>query len=846
MTTTMSSSNPNMSKNLNKDLTAFKKQQFCALYSFALKKGAGWTVIYSILLFLCYPLIVWKENYETAWIYPNDYADRLSNLMNYQILTAFLVSALMCIMVLVFSAVLYSYMHGKRSADFFHSMPVDRSVMLGANFAAGLTSLVVPIWVCSLISMASFPIFLPQADWLSVWKVMCLEALAWTLGAFTLLAISTLVAVTVSTTVENVGYTVALLLEGSILILIWDLACSTVFDTYLSIFDGGDIRSIFENILYYLSPVFALGKVIVMIQGKLSYRFLGVSVAIEDGWIALLFWFLLGIGALWLAMKVYSKRQSERAEQWGRQSLIGFAVKLMSAIVGAFLFAIVLGDMLGMEDRYIYTFGALTGAPLVYMVIEAVTNRGFHNIKKCLPYMGAAVAIILTASLYFVADGFGFDENIPEAENVQTVLLEMDNLLMDSRKGTDEFAKNHAQLPDGTYTSTEGDYYLDLYELSETEAIEQVTEIHQQALNDSSDYLGWTQVSYQSGPMQINRNLTLRHDNTDHLLELLYRDEFLEKYSPFFEMKAEYLEFVQITDKVGNLIGEGEIPAEAWDQLLTAVRTDMQNAEASSLRDANGNKELAQLTFVTKYPKEIYESSGDLYHYTNNQSYIVRISDSNTRKVLEDLGLELKVPDSFYDRMLSLNLNEAYSKGYVPGIAGSPDIGIYEKYDYYVGDQELTNQETMRTIVDSMTSVYSGYGEQYGLDLFSSSENGVQVNSYSCYVDRRVIAEIMAEQNNYFAPYILTSAESALVTEAEERREAEKLGLDTAMGKNIPVAEEYLNWMEVREMENCTSLLDYCKQYVPSILEGKTAAELECMEHTPILNEDGYRIRISF
>lgn len=844
MITTMSSSNWNMSKNLNKNLTAFKKQQFCALYGFALKKSAGWTVIYSILLFLCYPLIVWKENYETAEFYPNDYADRLSRLTSYQLVTAFLVSALMCIMVLVFSAVLYSYMHGKRSSDFFHSMPVDRSILLGANFAAGLTSLLVPIWLCSLISMFSFPILLPQADWLPICKIMALEMLAWTLGAFALFAISTLVAVTVSTTVENVGYTIALLLEGSILLLIWDLACDTVFETYLSIFDGGDVGSIFGDLLYYLSPVFALGKVIVAIQEKLSHHILGLSMIDEDGWLALLFWFVLGIGALWLAMKLYDKRQSERAEQWGRQSLIGFAVKLMSAIMGAFFFAVVLGDMLGMEERYIYTFGALTGAPLVYMIIEAVTNRGFHNMRKCLPYMGAAVGIILAASLYFVADGFGFDENIPEAESVQTVLLEMDHLQLNSRKGNDEFAKSYILLPDGSYAPIEGNHYLELYELSETETIEQVRKIHQQSLDDSSDYLGFTQVSYENGPVQTNRELILRHDNADNLLELLYSDEFLKKYNPFFEMKADYLEFVQITDKLGNPIGEGEIPAEAWDRLLTAVHTDLKNTEAGSLRDADGNQPLAQLTFVTKYPKEIYESTGDLYHYTTNQSYIVRTSDSNTRKVLEDLGLELKVQDSFYDRMLNLTLYEGYTKGNLPGMAVDGDKNILEKYDYYVGEQQVADQESMKKIVDSMTSVYSGYGDQYALELFSNNENGLQVNAYSFYVDRKVVAEVMVRNNHFVVPYILNKAESELVLEAERQREAEKLGL--AEVNNVPLTEEYLSWTEVRELENCTSLLDYCKQYVPSILENKTAAELECMAQTPILHEDGYRIRISF
>ena len=115
-----------------------KKSQFRFLYGFALKKSAGWIAIYSILLTLCYPLIVWTENYKSAVYYPNNYERYVNYAMTDHTASAVLVSMLMCSMVLVFSAVLYSYMHGKRSADFFHSMPVERSTMLTANFGEQL------------------------------------------------------------------------------------------------------------------------------------------------------------------------------------------------------------------------------------------------------------------------------------------------------------------------------------------------------------------------------------------------------------------------------------------------------------------------------------------------------------------------------------------------------------------------------------------------------------------------------------------------------------------------------------------------------------------------------------
>ena len=116
---------------------SFSKKQFSFLYLFSLKKSAGWTTIYTILLFLSYPLVTFNQCSSLLYLY-KDKENKLETIFyrlnNYLVVSDFIVSFLMCVMVLVFSGVLYSYMHSKRSADFFHSMPVKREVMLSANF----------------------------------------------------------------------------------------------------------------------------------------------------------------------------------------------------------------------------------------------------------------------------------------------------------------------------------------------------------------------------------------------------------------------------------------------------------------------------------------------------------------------------------------------------------------------------------------------------------------------------------------------------------------------------------------------------------------------------------------
>ena len=840
MITTTSSSNGNMSKNLNKDLSNMKKSQFRFLYGFALKKTAGWTAIYSILLTLCYPLIAWKQNYQSAY-YPEGYGHYVNYMLNDHTASAILVSMLMCSMVLVFSAVLYSYMHGRRSADFFHSMPVERSTMLTANFAAGMTALTVPVWVNSLIAMLSYPILMPNSDWIGLWKIMLLELVAWTIGAFVLFAISTLVAVTVSTAVENVGYTVAVLLEGSIMLVIWDVACSIAFESYVSMFDGGDIVAVLGDVLYYLSPVFALAKVIIfLLDGSTQASFLLFAV---KAWLPLLFWLLLGAGALWFAVKQYSKRQSERAEQWGRQSWLGFSVKLMSAVGGAFLFAVTFGEVLGLDSRYMFVFGALVGSPLVYLVIEAITNRGFHSMKKCLPYLALSTAIILVGSLYFAFDGFGFDKKVPNPSDVKSVKVELDSLLS-TRIYNDEYAMKY-EVVNGKDNSNYfySDYYMPLYEVEEPETIELITKIHQTATEETGNYWGYIQLSYRGGLSQMNRTVQLRSVNTENVLQLLYCDEMLEKYNPFFEMEADYLEFVQVTDKMGNLIGEGEISEEHWAALLEAIRSDLKNCEAVDILDTENNLEVAQLTFATKYPKEIFQNYSALYHHDTRQVHVVRAKDEATLKVLEEMGLELKVQESFYDRLMSVNLTEAYAN-ILPGIAQEYGSYEFDKYDYYLGEQELTDAEAMHMIVENATLVNNDRGDQYVAEIFIEEADGIHASSMRYYVDRAVIAELMAKNNNFLVPYILNHEEQALldvIPEVQIAENAEYINLSLSSAKV-----EYWHWSYIQELENTVSMRAYCEQHCPQILEGKTSAELKCMEMTPYLDSNGNILDIGF
>lgn len=795
MTTTTSSSN---------------RGQLWALTRFALRKNIGWMAIYSCVLFLCYPLVTFQNIADISYYNP----DGLMSTMNTShIITSVCVSALLCLMALVFSALLFSYMQG-RPATFFHSLPVKRETLLLSQFIAGYVSLVGPVLLSALVNLGAFALYSPKELLGTFVARNLLDCLAWAIGGFILLALCALVAVTVSTPVESLGYSLALLLEGSGLLLIWDLSCSTVFQTWTSLLDNVTTA---QNLLYYLSPVFALAKAM---MAQLDYQ-----LSPFWAWKPLLLWLALGLGALLLALRQYHRRPSERAQQWGRQSLLGSAVKLVSALFGSFLLGGILGDMLGFEPRYYFLFGALTGAPLTFLLIEGITNRGFHDMKKCLPSLAVTLVAALAFGGYFATEGFGFDRRIPQAENLDSVQLELWYGAEGSTRYNDAYAKAFDGLGDWSSDfRTQSDVNL-----TETESIQLITDLNREALDRESgtNYLGNSTVQYRQGLSRKYRTLTLYSNSKDSLLDLLYSDEMLEKRNPFFELQGEDLLKVSLSDKMESPIGS-DLAAKDYDALLSAIRSDLRNSGAETAGRSD-NALLAYVNVQVRFPKEIYERSGRLYHYDVDLSFPLQESDSNTRLLLEELGYDLQLQAESLEKLQGVSLevrgytDQTLTQDY--SVNGSVEVADWDKYDNICSDPQLMEQ-----LLEAATLENVGSSTDYLLFAYEPDPERSDRSLLRRYsLNRERAIHLLAQVEDFVAPY---------VPDADLAQELVRLGGDADFVHYNP----YPDGLE----PGVQSLYDYLQQREPQLLEGRSQDELSLMKRSPYVMTDGTLIRLNW
>ncbi len=805
-------------------MSCSKKGQFLSQYSFAIKKILGLDAIYALLLFFVYPMFYWKYNQgqELQMAAASEGAVGTAGVVGVAVpyyhypygeaslLSGFAVSALMCFMVLLVSAILYSYLHNKQSTDFYHSLPVPRKTMFLANMAAGYTAIIVPIWVNFLIALISFPIYLPNLAASEYLGFMFTQLLGWTMGSFILFSISSLVAVSVCTVVENVGYSAALLLEGSILYGMWILTCAHNFQTY----SGSGLTSGFCP-LYWLSPVFALGYF------EVNCTF-GSEAMMNQGWVqtwsSLLFWFVLGVAALFYAIKVYEKRQSERAQQWGHQGILGFIVKLMIHAVGTFILTMFFESAMNFPKPVSFIAGALIGGPLGYLVAEVITNRGFQNMKKAFPSMAAATAVMLCFSVYFAMDGFGYDQRVIKAEDVKSVeLIESTGYGISHEQFDDEYARTYGDHHN-TATFSKPNYVLE-----DRENIDRIIKLHEMAINrENMTYNGSVNLTYHKDIGTFRRYLPIPQEGTDVLLEIIYSDEFLKKYNPFFAIKPDYVREIIVCDKQGNKVKN--LSSSISDRFIESIQKDLHSRTPQDICENRDNIELGSIVIKTKEPKQIYNSTGELYHYDTRLELLIAPSDTNTCALIKELGIDFTTPikkeiDKMY--IQSKEFDDDFPEYFFVGRRTWNQI---REYDPFV---EITDREIIEKIEESMTSRNSGRGNQYNVTVQYKND----AENYTAYsIDRATLAEILSD-TEIQVPYVLTHEEEQKLFDIEGKQY-----------EDTGIFHEVQQWSGAINTENSVSMKQYLEKYAPELLEGKTGAELNAMEHTVYLTRDGVKI----
>jgi ABC-2 type transport system permease protein len=378
--------------------TASFKEKFKQAFSFfrwELKSCAGTLTVYAILtgvfmtivLTLCLVLGLTGVNTDiladTCEYVSKDeiFAQAVQSFQNISTGIIFLMTIIFTV---IYTIKVFSYLHNKRQADLYGSMPVSRATLYLAKSASAFIFSIVPAMVfMGIVAVVSFILgyALPAEIVMNCVKML--------MGTLACIAAYGLVAVCCGTTINSVVMFLALCIAYPIAALFVKGVAGGFF---VGFYTGGLNESFVMNAL---NPLDA---------------YAGTNI---------IYWLVFTAVCVVAGVFLIKKRKAERAQASFAYYLPCHIVKLLISFIAGMFLGVLFGSLNVLGNGMLgFVFGfVLAGVP-AFIVCHLIFYKGFSQLIKTSIPLGGLVVVVIGAMFLCNADIFGYNSYIPEAENV--------------------------------------------------------------------------------------------------------------------------------------------------------------------------------------------------------------------------------------------------------------------------------------------------------------------------------------------------------------------------------------------------------------------------------------------
>ena len=613
------------------------KKLFVSFYKNTLSRLKGVALLYGILMFITYPMF-----YIIA---VGDAMERMAMGRNYYgfegygdmyTTAAIFFFAVIVAAVVTLGATANNFMHGKRSVDVFHALPVRRPVMLLANFAAVMTLMFVTEAVCYLTVavVSSFTIPIPFA-------VIAGEFVRVFVLTGAIAAIYTFCAVCCNTVLDSAIFTFAFnfIVPGYTVLFI------SLMHEYVEGFASGSEITL---ACIKLSPVCMLYQCFVW--EELPYTLMTNLIYIA--FTALV---------LFVSSVLYVKRKSEKAQS---NNINGFAYRfifLAASVGGGAFFGYAIGEGFGwVTDGIAIILLSCVFSAVIYLIFSTVTSRRVNPGKKGLLWL--LVGAVLTAGIFgsMMTGFFGFETYLPHPDDIERVQI--------FYGGEYENITRYEKQSDGKYKYVYGANGGVVFE--DPQEIDIIRNMHRIIVenlgdkdsNSSNTYHGFEVTytlkngrtvmrNYYRVPTEVIRDYMIVED----------MDTFKRQMAPVLISPASDLSHFVIKDGFGQNQQRLDLTESEKELLYNAIAQDTLN-RTSQMKKQHNEMSLARIALRYKSVKtdnhgvviaensapsvmvagKHYYDSGDYWEYEMYSEVCFEVCESsiNTIKALKQLGLE--------------------------------------------------------------------------------------------------------------------------------------------------------------------------------------------------------------
>lgn len=726
------------------------------------------------------------------------------------------------------AAMLFHYLHNRLSVDFYHAMPLSRKKLFFSRYFVGIVFLLVPLLVsrllCTVVHLAFYTGRLTAGQIVSSGVI---DLLVWAALHVIVFTFSCMVAVTTSNAVESIVYSGAV---NGALAAIYFIFVSYSYNLYgiSELPDWG----------LYLSPYGLIGRCMLP-NNSWNYS--------TGNLVMVLVWLLIALAAIPLTLRLYNRFQSEWAQQWGRQSAFSQLMKVLAGFLVSFVLCMTLFSMLFDNILPNSIAAALVGGPIGFLIVEGITGKGFQNLRRSGKYILATVALCLSCTLFLATGGFGMVSRVPSADRVEEVELHLygQNVYferLNSNVGTNEVVAT----------------------LSSPEAIDLVLQLHQAAVEEGEDYQGLRgnhmKIEYTLSPFDssMSRDYSFAVSDLDTLRQLLCLPEVVEQIYPPFTYQVNYLETVTCYDKLG--LNSVDIPAEDFERLLEAIRTDLlavtpENYGNEQLDPVVGYLDWNLKNMVYRDEGAFIIGDGIQAEGFGNSSMVLRASYQNTLAIIEELGfhpnafslegaIAVSISEPDYEELRNIGLLAPLGGYYFEFGRNVRDLD-FDSNDYLPYTWDVTDLDMMEEIIRASVPDSESPSCMPIYVRIQSEEAGNFCRRM--YIENSTLLSIL-EGSGIQVPYLLSAQEIDDFIRSQPERpdwaeQVEYMGDYVLDEKDLQLEEnEMPATPAILNLENGISVAEYAREHNLDWFTGKTNAQLEAMEYTVMLDSTGHAV----
>jgi len=599
---------------------------------------------------------------------------------------------------------IFGYMQNRRSVDVYHSLPLTREELFAAHAAAGITQIWLPLAVNFLI-VAVLSIYAPAGGFFAT----IIEMLCWMAMTFAIFSITVFAAVQVGTQFDTVLFSIGL---NGVLPAIY-LTVLMLGEAFLYGFVMDDLM----ELAYKLSPVS-------LIVGRQIFELTGTngidSSMYYENCLWIVFWTAAANLIYYIAMNLYRRRPSERAETVGNMGPLQIFLRAAGTFVGGTLLSYIFCALFGMEDsKVIMLASTAVCSMIVYFVGDALLSRSVRSILRALPAAAATALGVTLVSAAILFGGFGYESRVPDPAKVS-------------------FAELHYY--DSRYVYEPTYHYSNNSIVFEAQpAIEAITDAHiKQIAGHKADTDNLSSVS---GQFRVTYHLTnggtiMRSYNSiypgavNSLAKLETMPGFIEQiHSVFYNVDPELVQKVNVYNAVGDKSAELELTPAQKERLVEALRTDLRDQDPAEIE--NGTKALGYIDIDYKILRRDLERRSSVYYSDLGPTAVyTTAAESDWYNEYAERSTEIMVTESFIHTKAFLN-----SIG--EGDILTNDISKVERAyicipRHYLSQGEAVQQTTREELIGISEQVLKAY-YNYELKKYidSDSDSWEQPDSFT-------------------------------------------------------------------------------------------------------------------